>query len=103
MTYTGVTSGDFVHPQPIGPGQYLGGNGDGPATVYTEFSTEPTYGPPLYELSFNSKGGRTEKLKWKPGKFLIQSPGVASGIVLYSVNAVPSGFLYTVSFEIEPF
>ena len=103
VTYTqsAGTAGNTESLQPIGVGQYLG-NGNSFGSAHSQFSADPTFGGnPLYELSFNSEGP-SEKLEWEYGDFVCQfGGGGANGIMLYTIDAAPSGFLYTVTFEVE--
>jgi hypothetical protein len=86
--------------QPIGAAQYLGEN-NAEGNAFGQFSVDPAYGAyPLYELSLSSLGG-SQTLAWNSGDFAVQFFNAENGIMLYTVNSVPSGYLYTVSFEIE--
>lgn len=64
------------------------------------FSADPTPGANLYELSFSTESD-TQKLEWGYGDFACQDAGGSNGILLYSVDAAPAGYLFTVSFETE--
>lgn len=88
----GTPSGSPANLQPTGVTQaHIGG------TAYGAFSADPTPGTyNLYELSFSTESD-TQKLEWGYGDFASQG----SGILLYSVDAVPAGYLFTVSFETE--
>lgn len=100
----GTPSGSTFRGQPIGLGQYVGGHSSLFGSAWSAFSSDPSYGStPTHELSFNSEGG-SEKLEWKSGEFTCL--GIAnnnSGFLVYSVDPAPSGFLYTVTFEVEAF
>lgn len=93
----GTPSGSASFGQPISTGQFLGDN-SAQGTAFGEFSADPVHGSnPLYLLSLNSQGG-SESLTWGFGEFVAH---IEAPIMLYTVNAVPSGYLYTVSFEFE--
>jgi hypothetical protein len=105
VTYTtdaGTPAGATALGQPIGIGQYTEGHTNTYCSVCGVFTTDPVYDPSatLHYLSFNSEGG-SEKLKWESGEFARQGVSGTEGILLYSVNATPSGFLYTVTFEMD--
>lgn len=91
------------HASRLGLGEALGNGGSSSyGNAIGVFSVDPGYTPsPLYELSFNTEGG-TEKLAWEADEFACTNDVNNNvGFLLYAVNAVPSGFFYTVTFEVE--
>lgn len=102
VIFSGALGGTALYPTAISIGSDVGTATEVLGKAYTQSDTAPAYGSsPLYLLSFNSEGG-SEKLEWGKNDFVYKGGEyVDAGFTLYTVNAVPSGFLYTVTFELE--